>query len=154
MTGRLRTSLNLQELRGLSRFFPLVLVALLAWCSGAAKSAAASGQTASVRQQVEQLAAQAEQLESDGKWNEAAAAYRDILRIDPQSIAALNRLGAIEVRQGHFDAGTRYYKQALGLSPDEFVTNLNLGIAYIKMQRFGAAVPALERALILRKRVS
>ena len=58
--------------------------------------------------------------------------YREILKIDPRSIAALNRLGAIEVRRGEFSAGIRYYQQALDLNPSEFATNLNLGIAFIK----------------------
>lgn len=146
MTGRLRASLKLSVFRFSTCFFPLVLLALPTWCNGAAERAAVSNQTAETEQEVERLAEQAEQLENDGKWKEAAAAYRDILKIDPGSIAALNRLGAIEVRQGQFAAGTRYYKQALALNPHEFGTNLNLGIAYIKMQDFGGAVLPLERA--------
>lgn len=148
MTRRLRTSSILSGFRSPDCFFfTLFALVLLAWCNGAAQSAAGFAQTAETEQQVERLAARAEQLENEGKWDEAAAAYRDILKIDPQSVAALNRLGAIEVRLGQFAAGTRYYKQALALNPDEFVTNLNLGIAYIKMQDFRGAVPPLERAV-------
>ncbi len=88
----------------------------------------------------------AEQLENDGKWEDAESVYREILKIDPRSIAALNRLGAIEVRRGQFAAAIRYYKQAPDLNPSEFGTNINLGIAYIKRQDYGSAVPPLERA--------
>ncbi len=98
------------------------------------------------RQSIERLAERAEQLENDGKLEDAGSVYREILRIDPRSIAALNRLGAIEIRRGQFGAGIRYYKQALALNPTEFATNLNLGIAYIKKQDYGRATPALERA--------
>jgi len=44
---------------------------------------------------VESLAELAEQFEAHGKWQEATAAYREILKLDPQSIAALNRLGVL-----------------------------------------------------------
>lgn len=98
------------------------------------------------RQSIEHLAARAEQLENDGKLEDAESAYREILKIDPRSIAALNRLGAIAVRRGQFTAGIRYYKQALVLSPSEFATNLNLGIAFIKRQDYASAVPPLEQA--------
>jgi tetratricopeptide (TPR) repeat protein len=95
---------------------------------------------------IENLALQAEQLENASKWDEAESVYREILRIDPRSIAALNRLGAIEVRCGRFSAGIRYYMQALDLNPTEFGTNVNLGIAYIKRQDYERAVAPLERA--------
>ena len=92
------------------------------------------------------LAARAERLEEQGEWQQAAAVYRQILQIDPHSIAALNRLGALAVRQSKFEEGTRYYKRALALNPYEFGTNLNLGIAYIKMQDYGRATHPLEIA--------
>lgn len=98
------------------------------------------------QESIEHLALRAEQLEQNGKWEDAESVYREILGIDPRSIAALNRLGAIEVGRGRFDAGIRYYTQALGLNPSEFATNLNLGIAYIKKQDYGNAMPPLERA--------
>src|SRR5690349_19507785 len=66
---------------------------------------------------IESLAARAEQFESNGNWEGAKSAYREILKIDPRSIAALNRLGAIEVRLQRFDEGIAYYKQALDLNP-------------------------------------
>ena len=100
-----------------------------------------------LQQSIEQLAARGEQFENDGKWDDAESAYREILKIDPLSIAALNRLGAIEVRRGQFSVGIRYYKQALAVNPSEFGTNINLGIAYIKRQDYASAVPRLERAV-------
>src|SRR2546426_12291575 len=92
------------------------------------------------------LAARAERLETLGKWEDAAATYREILKINPRSIAALNRLGAIYVRQKKFHEAVQYYRQAQSLNPYEFGTNLNLGIAYIKMQNYDSATAPLERA--------
>ena len=99
-----------------------------------------------VQQSIPALASRAEQLENEGKWQEAADTYCEILKLDPKSIAALNRLGAIYVRREDFERGLRYYRQALELNPDEFGTNLNLGIAYIKMEDYAMAVRPLERA--------
>jgi tetratricopeptide (TPR) repeat protein len=98
------------------------------------------------QESIEERAIRAEQFEHEGKWDDAESAYREILKIDPQSIAALNRLGAIEVQRGRFEAGIQYYKQALAFNPSEFATNLNLGIAYIKRKDYETAVPPLERA--------
>src|SRR2546422_691493 len=60
---------------------------------------------------VQALAARAEQFEALGKWDDAAAVYREILKIDPRSIAALNRLGTICVRQQKFNKALAYYRQ-------------------------------------------
>src|SRR5712692_7711084 len=68
------------------------------------------------RTTVQELAARAERLEQLGKWEDAAAVYREILKIDPRSIAALNRLAAIYVRQKKFDEAVKYYRQAQGLN--------------------------------------
>jgi tetratricopeptide (TPR) repeat protein len=130
-----------------SKSFPAVLTTVLAVSF---LSRAAFPRTAFPmyvpQESIEHLAVHAERLENDGKWEDAESAYREILKIDPQSIAALNRLGAIEVRRGRFESGIHYYKQALDLNSSEFGTNLNLAIAYIKRQDYGSAVPPLQRA--------
>ncbi len=96
---------------------------------------------------IEALAARAEQFESEAKWEQAVGAYREILRIDPGSVAALNRLGPISITQEKYQEGIKYYRQALQLNPNEFGTNLNLGIAYVKMQQYHAAVRPLRKAV-------
>src|ERR1700694_1378550 len=93
------------------------------------------------------LVASAERYESEGKWEDAAETYQQIIKIDPASIAALNRLGAIRVRQGQYRQGIALYEQAYKLNPRELGTNLNLGIAFIKMQDFKSAVAPLDRAV-------
>ena len=66
---------------------------------------------------VRTLAARAERLEEQGQFERAAAAYRQILQIDPHSIAAFNRVGALAVRQDKFEEEVQYYRQALALNP-------------------------------------
>ena len=85
------------------------------------------------------LAAKAESLEAHGRWQDAAAEYQQILKVDPRSIAALNALGALSVKQGNFRQGIAYYQRALKINPREFGTNLNLGIALIKIQDYKSA---------------
>ena len=111
-----------------------------------ALSAALSSVPGRAQDAVQALAARAEQFEKVGRWEDAAAAYREILKVDPRSIAALNRLGAVYVRQDKFEEAVKYYGQALALNPYEFGTNLNLGIAYIKMQDYARAAVPLEKA--------
>ncbi len=96
---------------------------------------------------VSELATRAEQFEAQGRWEEAAAEYQEILKIDPHSVPALNALGALSVTQGKFEPGISYYHQALKINPREFGTNLNLGIAYFKMQDYASATSPLERAV-------
>jgi tetratricopeptide (TPR) repeat protein len=73
---------------------------------------------------IDALAARAEQFETEAKWDQAAGAYQEILRIDPRSVAALNRLGALYIRQENYREGLKYYQQALQLNPKEFGSNL------------------------------
>ena len=59
----------------------------------------------------------AEQFEIQGDWEHAAQAYEQILDQDPTSIAALNRLGAIRVRQGQYKSGIELYDRAYNVNP-------------------------------------
>jgi tetratricopeptide (TPR) repeat protein len=141
-----RTSVRLSTGHLFGKNFHPALLPVLFFFSSLALFPAPS-QTSAPEQSIENLAVRAERFESDGMWENAESIYREILKIDPRSIAALNRLGAIAVRRGQFGAGIRYYKQAYDLDPSEFGTNLNLGIAYIKSQDYGNAVLSLERAV-------
>ena len=91
--------------------------------------------------------ARAERFESEGKWEQAAGAYLQILRIGPRSVPALNRLGALHINPQKYLEGIEYYQQALKLDRHEFGTNLSLGIAYIKIQKYEAAAAPLKRAV-------
>src|SRR5216683_4133354 len=144
MKGRFRKSVRLSAACAFTKTFPVLMTVLTLFPSTRLALPATALQIP--QQSIEHLAARAEQLENDGKWEDAESAYREILKIDPRSIAALNRLGAVEVRRGQFSAGIRYYKQALNVNPFEFATNLNLGIAFVKRQDYASAVPLLERA--------
>jgi tetratricopeptide (TPR) repeat protein len=120
------------------RLLYLALAAMIACGPAAAQSQAPDD--------VPSLAAKAERLERQGDLEGAAAIYREILQLDPRSVAALNRLGALSVEQRQFNTAIDYYRRALALKPREFATNLNLGIAYIKMGNYADAEPPLKIA--------
>lgn len=129
--GRLRGARRLFVfVVGVGSLIPLWFPAQRAWASDS----------------IQVLAARAEQLEAQGEWQQAAAVYKSILKIRPDSLAALNRLGALYVHHHEYQQGIEYYQKALKVSPDGYVTNLNLGIAYVKMSNFPLAVVPLGRA--------
>jgi tetratricopeptide (TPR) repeat protein len=145
MNVRLRESARVRATGRIARTSPAVLLTLLGLFA-ASGPVSATMTLLAPQDSVEQLASRAEELETAGKWEDAESIYHRILDIDPRSIAALNRLGAIEVGRGRFETGIRYYERALALNSAEFATNLNLGIAYIKKQDYQRAVTPLERA--------
>ena len=53
-----------------------------------------------------------------GRYNEAAAAYRAILKRDPNNLDALTHFGAILAIAGHTDQGLEYLGRALSLDPN------------------------------------
>lgn len=145
MNVRLRESARVRATGHIAKTARAVLLTLLGLFTPS--SPVSANTNLSVPQDsIEQLASRAEQLEAAGQWQDAESIYQKILEIDPQSIAALNRLGAIEVGHGRFETGIRYYERALALNSAEFATNLNLGIACIKKQDYQRAVKPLERA--------
>lgn len=123
----------------------LPIVAILCSLLGADFAIAQTAPQASIMD----LAARAENFEAQGNWEGAAEEYQKILKIDPHSVAALNALGALNVRQDRFQEGVSYYRRALQIRPDEFAINLNLGIAYVKMQHYAPAKSPLEKAVQL-----
>lgn len=146
MHPRLRLSVGFHSARVLAWNLPAVMM-ILAWFAASYAAIPATPAMFAPQVSIETLAARAERFENAGQWDDAESVYREILKLDPRSIAALNRIGAIEVRRGRFASGIRYYRQALVFNPSEFATNLNLGIALVKKQDYGDAVPPLERAV-------
>ncbi|MGA2077458.1 MAG: tetratricopeptide repeat protein, partial [Terriglobia bacterium] len=63
---------------------------------------ALAGAQASPQSTILDLAAKAESFEAQGRFEDAAAEYRRILKLDPRSVPALNALGALSVKQGDF----------------------------------------------------
>src|SRR3546814_8645826 len=74
-----------------------------------------------------------------GNASLALDGFRKALRLNPNSIDALNGLGAAYDRMGRFDLSRNYYEQALGLDPDSRITHNNFGYSLaLQVKRFDA----------------
>ncbi|MFH0985234.1 MAG: tetratricopeptide repeat protein [Candidatus Omnitrophota bacterium] len=71
------------------------------------------------------------------------------IRLDPKYCAARSFLGDLYFGQGDFEAALQQYKDSLSICGDNsFVLN-NMGLAYMNLERYGQAIPLLERSLVL-----
>jgi tetratricopeptide (TPR) repeat protein len=72
-----------------------------------------------------------------GRYDDAAALYRDLLRSDPDDRVALNNLGNIEFSRGEFPAAIARYKQGVELTPSPEVTaTLYYNLEKAHLQKF------------------
>jgi tetratricopeptide (TPR) repeat protein len=77
-------------------------------------------------------AGEAEALEQQGKYPEAEAAWRAVLKGNPSSADAYAHLGLLEARQEHYKEAISLYRKALALKPAMPGLRLNLGLALFK----------------------
>jgi tetratricopeptide (TPR) repeat protein len=80
-------------------------------------------------------------------FEEAAAEYREALKIDPEWIDARNNLGVILGRLGHFDEAINEFKTALMFEPSNNASQFNLGLAYIQKGDCNSAIKAFDPIL-------
>jgi predicted O-linked N-acetylglucosamine transferase (SPINDLY family) len=83
------------------------------------------------------------------QWEEAAAAYRRALRLEPGSTDALFALGVCLQQCRQFHEAAQAYRQALAISPENAAALSNLGVALQALGRFDEAVGALRAAVDL-----
>lgn len=115
---------------------PLLSNALWAWILLATLSQA---QTATP--------ANASALEQQGKFGEAATAWRSITRQTPGDARAFASLGLDLSKQGEYEQAALAYKKALALNPRLPGVQLDLGLAEFKQGKFQAAIGPLKGAL-------
>ena len=111
---------------------------------------------ARARPHIEQLAADVGDAETNyllGKtyaklsmWNEAIAAYQEVLEIEPVNIFARNNLGFSALQVGRNELALEQLERCLDLEPVRpFMLN-NLGVAYERLDRPVEALAAFSRA--------
>jgi tetratricopeptide (TPR) repeat protein len=77
------------------------------------------------------------QYKKAGRYEEAAALYRDILRTEPNDSVALNNLANIEFAGGEFPAAIARYKQGIESSPPpELAATFYYNLSLAHLQRF------------------
>ncbi len=93
---------------------------------------------------------QATALLTRGLYGESEAYFREVLRIWPDHVGALNNLGTSLWRQGRAEEAEVYYRRGLELEPGDFGILNNLGNAIWEQGRPGQAAPFYRQALELR----
>jgi protein O-GlcNAc transferase len=85
--------------------------------------------------------AEAAALHQDGRLDEAAQMYRQILTRSRHDFDANHLLGVVALQQGRFEVAQRLINIALALRPNEVAAICNLGVSYL---RDGQLQPALQ----------
>jgi tetratricopeptide (TPR) repeat protein len=85
----------------------------------------------------------------DAKLEEAAAAYRKALELDPYLCAALINLANIHYGRDELVEAQALYERAIGLESDFFEAHFNLGNIYHDLGRFPEAQSCYREALRL-----
>jgi tetratricopeptide (TPR) repeat protein len=81
------------------------------------------------------------------KLDEAAAAYRKALELDPYLVAALINLANVHYSRDEIVEAQALYERAIGLEPDFFEAHFNLGNIYHDLGRFAEAQACYREAL-------
>jgi len=74
----------------------------------------------------QQLSKEAIDLALQGRWEEAEAVNRDIIKRFPTDVEAYNRLGRALTELGDFDRAKKAYFKALKLAPENAIAKKNL----------------------------
>lgn len=82
---------------------------------------------------------------SRGDLEAAERGFREVLKREPNSVAALGNLGVTYARMNREGEAIRVYRQALKLAPNEPGLLLNLGLAHLKQEDYAAARPLFAR---------
>jgi tetratricopeptide (TPR) repeat protein len=85
----------------------------------------------------------------EGKQEQAAAAYRRALEIDPYLVAALINLANIHYTRDELAEAQALYERAIGLESDFFEAHFNLGNIYHDLGRYPEAQACYKEALRL-----
>jgi tetratricopeptide (TPR) repeat protein len=90
--------------------------------------------------------------DKEANLDEAAAAYRKALELDPYLVAALINLANIHYSRDELAEAQALYERAIGLEPDFFEAHFNLGNIYHDLGRFPEAQSCYREALRLNSR--
>jgi predicted O-linked N-acetylglucosamine transferase (SPINDLY family) len=86
-------------------------------------------------------------LEAGGQGDEAIAAYRRAIQIEPDYVDAHFSLGIVLQAGGHRDEAIAAYRQAIGIRADYAEAHSNLGIALVDAGQRDEAIAAYRRAI-------
>ncbi len=88
----------------------------------------------------------------DGRTEEAARLYREVLGENPNNVDALRLLGAIAASQHRFDEAERRFRRVLELAPDFARVLIDLGRMLKEQSRYEEAIDCFRKAIALEPR--
>lgn len=102
-----------------------------------------------VPEDVRPLAQRASELYANGRFDEAADYYEQIIERYPESLYAWSNLGVVRYQQKRYDDASMALQQAVKLSPSDGFSYSILGIVYYQTGQLEEAIKALTRAKAL-----
>jgi cytochrome c-type biogenesis protein CcmH/NrfG len=90
-----------------------------------------------------------ETLARRGKLDEAAAAFREAIRLNPDNALYHHNLGSALFGKGDMDQAIRAYKDAIKRKPDFVAAHVNLGHALMRSGKLGQAITAFKEGIRL-----
>jgi tetratricopeptide (TPR) repeat protein len=88
------------------------------------------------------------------RYEEAIAAYRQAIELDPKYAYPWNGLGIVYHRQGRYEEAIATYRQAIELDPKDALPWNGLGIVYSNQDRHEEAIAAYRQAIELAPKFS
>jgi len=93
---------------------------------------------------------QAFALHSQGRVQEAQAAYRALLKRNPRDARVLHLLGLLSAQMGQITEGADLIGRALRIEPRRFLAHRDLGNVLLQSGKFIEALASYDRALALK----
>lgn len=89
----------------------------------------------------------ANELFKEGRYEEAAAVYKDILAANPNLTAIHFNLGNCAYNLQRYEEAVASFQEAVRLKPDFFDAYTNLANAFGKLKKFDESIPVFEEAI-------
>jgi predicted O-linked N-acetylglucosamine transferase (SPINDLY family) len=90
---------------------------------------------------------QARELHQQGKLDEAALVYRNVLEAKPENVDALHFFGILEAQRGRHKEATELIGRAVILKPEDSKAHYNLGSVWRELGQLENALASYDRAL-------
>ena len=94
-----------------------------------------------------QILQEAVTAHKEGKLEEAAKSYKEVIKLKPDYIEVHNNLGSVLIKLGRLDEAELSYKKVIGLKPDFAEGHYNLAVTQHKLDKFEAAEKSYKKAI-------
>ncbi|NBS14592.1 MAG: tetratricopeptide repeat protein, partial [Verrucomicrobia bacterium] len=100
----------------------------------------------SIPEDGKEAATRANRLYGENKYEEAAAAYQEILDRHPDSLYALSNLGVVRFQQKKYPQAEKALREAVRLAPQDAFSHAVLGVVLVQQEKYREALEILRRA--------